>query len=142
LTQAGLEATVFTGAEQYKGGSGKAVFVITGHSSDELANLVRQLGECGYFRGNFVIFNSCNTPLTHQLAVEINGRYGALGTYGFSDKIMATDVENYMLDLADKVSAETTHSLLDILNQTVDPPSRSKDCAPRIKNTLHSFLGR
>ena len=111
--------TVFTGAEHYTGDSGKAVFVITGHSSVELANLVHQLGEGGFFKGNFVVFNSCNTPLTHQLAVEINGRYGACATYAFSDKIMASDVENYMLELAHSLSSDRQRPLLDLLNQAV-----------------------
>jgi hypothetical protein len=45
LRNAHVEVRAFTGVERYQGESGKAVFVVTGHSSEELATLIRQLGE-------------------------------------------------------------------------------------------------
>jgi hypothetical protein len=49
LTTLGLKPTVFAG-EKYTGSTGRTVIVITGHTSEQLAKYVRQLGEAGTSR--------------------------------------------------------------------------------------------
>src|SRR5207248_1419907 len=66
---------------------GKAVIVISGHSSGQLAGFVDRLGEAGVFRDNYVVFNSCEAPLTREMIERINGLYGAAGLFGYQGKI-------------------------------------------------------
>jgi hypothetical protein len=67
-------------------GRGKGLIVITAHSSEELAGFVRDLGSKGVFEGNYVLFNSCETPLTRALVTEINTRYKAVATFAHDTK--------------------------------------------------------
>lgn len=99
LRSANVDVILFSSVERCQDQGRKAVFVVTGHSSEALAILVHQLGEAGFFRHNLVVFNSCRTPLTRELVIDINGRYGAIGTYAFSDKIMAAAVQEYLFEL-------------------------------------------
>jgi hypothetical protein len=85
--------------KRYAGPSDRAVIVITGHSDTALAEWVRRLGEAGYFKNNLVVFNSCETPLTNQLIFEITTRFGAVGSYTFEGKILASNVEDFVADL-------------------------------------------
>ncbi len=119
LKSAGVNVTVFAGTEKYSGPSGKAVFVITGHSSEELAEFVRQLGEGGFLKDNYVVFNSCETEMTRQLIAEINGRFGAVGTYAFEGKILAASVQDYLLSLVKGLTGKPGQNLIEILNRAV-----------------------
>jgi hypothetical protein len=65
---------------------GKGLIIITGHSSDELADFVRTLGQAGVFRDNYVLFNSCETPLSRQVITEINTRYAAVATFAHQNR--------------------------------------------------------
>ena len=119
LKAAKVGVSVISGSEKYSGKSGKAVFVITGHSSEELAGFVRQLGDGGFLKNNYVIFNSCETDLTRELLTEINGRYGAIGTYAFEGKIMAASVQEYLLDLVKELNGKTKLNLMELLSRMV-----------------------
>ena len=86
---------------RYVAPRGKGVIVITGHSDKALATFVNELGEKGYFRDNFVLFNSCETKLTHQMLTKINSEYGAIASYGHEGVISASKVQQSMVELAD-----------------------------------------
>lgn len=91
----------------WTGGKGKKVFVITGHSDENLAAFVRSLGDKKYFEGNYVIFNSCETTLSEQLVAEITSRYGAISVFQYADKIDPSDVETALLDMVKKRPKDT-----------------------------------
>jgi hypothetical protein len=94
--KAGIKVIKFNGDPAdpaWTGGKGKAVIVITGHSNEELAGYVRALGKAGYLDGNYVVFNSCETPLTRELSVEITGEYKAAAVFCYEGKILAKDVK-------------------------------------------------
>jgi hypothetical protein len=103
LSEANVEIKQFKVGMVYDGKQGRAVFVITGHSSEQLAAFIRQVGEAGFFRDNYVVLNSCGVGPAPQLVNEINSKYGAAGTFSFQGEIRAAAVQNYMLDLAEKL---------------------------------------
>ncbi len=119
LKAAKVQVSVISGHEKYTGKRDRAVFVITGHSSDQLAVFVRQLGDGGFLKNNYVIFNSCETDLTRELLAEINSRYGAIGTYTFEGKIMAASVQDYLLDLVHGLKGGKKHNLMELLSAMV-----------------------
>jgi len=103
LSQANVEIKQFKVGMVYDGKQGRAVFVITGHSSEQLVAFVRQVGEAGFFRDNYVVLNSCGVDPVPQLVNEINSKYGAVGTFSFQGEIRAAAVQNYLLDLVEKL---------------------------------------
>lgn len=118
LTEKGIvvEDVANTSEWSWRHGGGKAVLVITAHSSQELRRYVQYLGEKGVFRDNVVVLNSCGTPVTRDLAESINADFGAIATLTFQDKISAADVEDFLLavanDLADGGELEFAKSVL------------------------------
>ena len=74
----------------WNGGGGKGLVVITGHSSEELAHFVDAVGAAGFFRDNYVLFNSCETPLTREMISAINSKHGALATFEMDPKNWTT----------------------------------------------------
>jgi hypothetical protein len=118
LTAEGLKPDVFAG-QKYAGPTGRAVIVITGHTSAELAKYVRELGEAGYFKDNFVVFNSCESPLTEQLLTEMTSRYGAAAAFAHEKKIGIDEVQQYLLDFVKKVKATGELNLFKLLLETL-----------------------
>lgn len=84
-------------------GHSRLVIAISGHIDESLAAFVRRAGEAGHFRNNIVVFNSCASELTSQLAHEINTRYGAIATYRYEGKIPAVKVQEILLKLNDNI---------------------------------------
>ena len=84
----------------WKHGTGKTVLVVTGHSTEALRDYVSYLGEKGVFRDNLVVLNSCGTVVTREIAEAINVEYGAVATMVFQGKIGASDVEDFLISLA------------------------------------------
>ncbi|MDB5356022.1 MAG: hypothetical protein JWN24_2475 [Phycisphaerales bacterium] len=129
LIQAGVNVIEFNGADgaHWLGAKGQTMIVITGHSDPELAGFVKALGEAGYLDGNYVVFNSCGTPLTRSLVDLINGRYKATGTFTYEGKISAANVENMLSELASKLKLHCQDFLkqagppkfVDLLRETV-----------------------
>lgn len=105
---------------KWTGGKGKALIVITGHISNELANLIRKLGEDGYFEGNYVLINSCRTKLTNELVSEINGRFGGVATLQHKGAIKPLAVEQFLVALSEKVGEqkEFRRIIVEALNQS------------------------
>ena len=105
---------------KWTGGKGKALFVITGHISKELANLIRKLGEDGYFEGNYVLINSCRTKLTTELVSEINGHFGGVATLQHKGAIKPLDLEQFLVALSEKVGEqkEFRRRIVEALNQS------------------------
>lgn len=98
-----------TSIPKWGGASGKGVIVITGHSSDELREFIQNLGEAGYFRDNYVLFNSCETVANKAILRDITGKYGAIGVAGAQGVITASQVEEFLADLASQINARTNH---------------------------------
>jgi hypothetical protein len=86
-------------------GTGKNVIVITGHIDDKLANFLRELGNAGYFRGNYVVLNTCYTAASTGLIAEINQAFGAHGCLRYEGKIAPDRVGELLTSVA-KQSAE------------------------------------
>jgi len=84
----------------WTGGAGKGVIVITGHIDAKLAEFVRTLGQAGYFKGNYVLLNTCNDVPTRALVASISADHGALGTFCYDSKIKAGDVEGFVYTAA------------------------------------------
>jgi hypothetical protein len=103
------------GVQMASVGRGKGLIVITGHSSGELAEFVRRLGSQGIFEGNFVVFNSCETPLSRQLITEINTRYNAIATFAHEGKIMVNDLDGFLGDFALDLNKGSTTSFHEML---------------------------
>jgi phosphoglycolate phosphatase-like HAD superfamily hydrolase len=96
-------------------GKGKGLIVITGHSSDELAMFVHELGTKGAFEGNYVMFNSCETPLTRQLITEMNTRYGAMATFAQQGKIKVNDLDGFLVDFSESLQKVQRASFRDLM---------------------------
>jgi hypothetical protein len=122
LAKANVEIKQFKVGMLYDGERGRAVFVITGHSSEQLVTFVRQVGEAGFFRDNYVVLNSCGVGPATALASEINTKYGAVGTFSFQGEIRASAVQNYMLDLLERLKGSEAHKFVPLLIES----SRSK----------------
>lgn len=101
LDRGPLKPVPFGPNDVWKEAPGKTVIVITGHSAKELADFVDRLGNAGVFRDNYVVFNSCETPLTVELIERINGVFGAAGLFGFNGKIPLAKAGDLVKDLAD-----------------------------------------
>ena len=94
---------VFDGTSPYEGPTGRIVIVITGHVNERLAAFVRKLGELGYLKGNFVVFNSCEQELTKELIVEMSERFGAVAVFSHQGKILGDELRPYLLEFAKRV---------------------------------------
>ena len=103
----------------WKGGTGKAVIVITGHIDEQLVAFVHELGKAGYYRDNYIILNSCNEPATRTLASSIVKDYGAVGAFCYDSKIKAASVESFMLDLIETVRKGIDKRFVDLMNSTI-----------------------
>jgi hypothetical protein len=103
------------GVQMASVGKGKGLIVITGHSSEELAEFVRTLGSQGVFEGNFVVFNSCETALSRQLITEINTRYNAIATFAHEGKIMVNDLDGFLGDFSSELTKGSTSSFHEML---------------------------
>jgi hypothetical protein len=119
LTAAKINIIRYSPGLKWTNGKGKALIVITGHISKELANLIRKLGEDGYFEGNYVLINSCRTKLTTELVSEINERFGGVATLQHKGAIKPLDVENFVMALSEKVGEqkEFREIIAEALNQ-------------------------
>lgn len=84
----------------------RAVVVITGHIDQNLASFVRHLGEMGWLRGKYVLFNSCYQELSSQLVAEINSHYGAVATYRHEGRIRPDRVGDVLFDLVEEIRRE------------------------------------
>jgi hypothetical protein len=83
--------------------SGNAfVIVITGSTGPQLAKLVRDLGERGFLKDNFVLFEACGEALSEALVSEMTGRFGVRAAYHFTGPIHPEDAAA----LLDEVLAE------------------------------------
>jgi hypothetical protein len=104
----------------WTGGTNKGIIVITGHSSPGLARFVETIGTAGYFRDNFVVFNSCGTALTEEMISRINSDHGAIATLGFQGTIEAAKVNLFLLDAIQKTFEEKDHprSFADVVAQS------------------------
>ena len=99
------------------------MIVITGHSDERLGAFVRMLGEANVFKGNLVIFNSCETPLTDRLVREMNTRFGAIGALQHDGKIKPADVEDFLSGLIEQMKKEPRLPLWrQVLNTMRDSP--------------------
>jgi hypothetical protein len=106
LRKAGMDVRTFTpGAKIWNGEHGKAVIVITGHIDQRLASFVNDLGRQGVFDGNYVVFNSCRSPLTRELITAINTKFNAEATFAYDAKIDASNVSNLVRELAQTIQA-------------------------------------
>jgi hypothetical protein len=117
LQKAGIAPTVFAG-KKYAGTGNRTVIVITGHTSEELAKYVRELGDAGYFRDNYVVFNSCEAALTEQLRTEITTRYGAAAAFSPEGTITVNSVQQAVLDLVNRVRENKEQNLFRLLNDS------------------------
>ena len=108
LVKAGVTIISFTKTQQpsWTNGQGKAVIVITGHIDQNLARFVSALGERGYFEGNYVVFNSCRSPLSRMLVNRISSRYKAAAAFSFDSKIQTASVEDFLIELTQANAAD------------------------------------
>ena len=118
LNQLGVKWVPFGGKKPWTGGQGKAVVVVTGHTSEELANFARSMGEAGYLTGNYVVFNSCESPLTRRLLTEITTRYGAIASFCHEGAIPADKVQDFVIGLAKKVKEGGNRRFVDLLMES------------------------
>jgi hypothetical protein len=121
LTSAGVSVINVSKAQigPWTGGRGKGLIVITGHSDAALADFVQHLGQNGYFKDNYVIFNSCRTPLTRSLVDRINGSFGASGTFAFDSKIDVARAEDFLADMAQRFTSAPDQTFETILRDSV-----------------------
>lgn len=107
LREQGVQVSEFQNGSisSWDGGEGKGVIVITGHSNEEMANFIRAVGKAGYFRNNYVLFNSCETELTRKMITQINSEYGAVATFAHQGTIEASKVNLFINDLISRVLA-------------------------------------
>ena len=122
LTNAGIEVATYrkTSAFTWRATGSKGVIVITGHSSDELAAFIKDLGDSGALRGNFVIFNSCQTAVTRELATRMVEDYGAQAVFVHRGIIRAATVQALMVDFAKSLKQPGSQALPDRLRSLLN----------------------
>jgi hypothetical protein len=98
-----VRVETFREGVRWDGRRGKAVLIITGHTSDQLAAFVDAVGVAGFFQENYVVFNSCESPLTKELAARISNRYGAVAIFCHEGTIAADKVQDYLIDLTERI---------------------------------------
>lgn len=104
LKAQGVSVKLWKSGQQWDGGSGRAVIVITGHIDEQLAIFVRELGRAGVFKGNYVVFGSCYGELSSRLIREINNDFQAVGTFRFEGKISPYALQDVVTDLTDRIT--------------------------------------
>jgi hypothetical protein len=92
-----------------QGAPESAVF-LTGHSDKSLADLVQRLGRAGHFMDKYVVFQTCETPLTRLLKTEIIEKYFAIGVSSFVGEIEPAQVGGFLNDVAPWLSG---HAVID-----------------------------
>jgi hypothetical protein len=103
------------GTQMASVGKGKGLIVITAHSNEDLATFVHELGRQGAFEGNYVLFNSCETPLSRQLITEINTRYRAVATFAHQGAVGVNDLDGFMTDFADAITRQGRSNFRDLV---------------------------
>ena len=121
LTSAGVRVVSYKPGAQLASASyaGKGLIVITGHSSAELAGFVHALGAQGAFKNSYVLFNSCETPLSRQLIAEINTRYGAAATFAHEGKIQVNDLDPFLSTFAKRLSTDGAKSFHELIMRSL-----------------------
>jgi hypothetical protein len=114
LTRAGVQIVNGVPAPS-KPGPSKNVIVISGHSNEQLAAFVEALGKAGAFKNNFVILNSCETPLTQEMLDRVTQEFGARAAFSQEGQIPASGVEDMLVSLSDKIRNHPRSFLVDIL---------------------------
>lgn len=118
LTSAGIQ--IVTGIpKSVSVGRTKNVIVITAHSDEQLAAFIDSLGKAGAFKGNYVLLNSCETPLTSDIADRIMQTYGAKATFLHEGLIPASKVQDLMVNLATDIKKQPRRSLVDVFSNAV-----------------------
>ena len=112
LLKAAATLVTFTKSSQpaWAYGKGKAVIVITGHIDANLAKFVNALGAAGYFDGNYVVFNSCRSPLSRDLVNQVTTRFKAAATFSFDSKIQTSGVEDFLVELTGAIREDAPAS--------------------------------
>lgn len=92
------------------------VILISAHSSDALKTMVIDLGDNGVFKGNLIIFMSCRTQVTRELA-EYMGGVGAVGVVMTDRVIPIRDASKAIIALLEKFDfpASATRLLKDVV---------------------------
>ncbi|MEM7305041.1 MAG: hypothetical protein AAF682_00150 [Planctomycetota bacterium] len=109
-----LEAGAFP---SWDGGTGKSVIVITGHIDEKLASFIEELGTKGYFKGNYVLLNTCRETPTRSLASRVIQAHGALGTFTYDSKIDGGAVENSLFELLDRIKSGEQRSFVETVKE-------------------------
>jgi len=79
---------------------------------------VSKLGDLKVFKDNFVIFLSCETPLTRTLVTKIVSKYGAKAVFSPEGTIKASDVQQFLEDLAPHLANPGQSRFRDIIFET------------------------
>ncbi len=95
--------------------SSQSVIVITGDSDENLFRFVEHAGESGIFRNNLVIFNSCGTEITEEIAEKINSHYGAKGILVYQGIIDVSLVEDMLVEFLEKLKSSSGHLLTEYI---------------------------
>jgi hypothetical protein len=77
--------------------------ILSGHSDEELAGFVFDLGDKGILKDRTIIFESCETPMTAGL-IRIMLADGARAVFAFEGKISPNQLEQANIDLARELS--------------------------------------
>jgi hypothetical protein len=92
LLAKGIDVQTWHAGQRWTGGGGRSVFVVTGHIDKQLAAFVRELGDAGVFKDNYVVFASCYGSLSTELVAEMNTAFKAAATFKFEGQINPYDV--------------------------------------------------
>jgi hypothetical protein len=97
----------------------RSVVIITGKSSTEFAKFVERVGKKGGFKSRLVILNSCETPLTRQLILEIQTRWGAWGVYAHEGLIDQIAMQDGLLEFKNRFGSERGSRLARLWEQSM-----------------------
>ena len=122
LTKNGITVISFTETSQpiWQNGEGKGLIVITGHIDEHLAAFVHALGDKGYLKGNYVVFNSCRSPLTRQLISKMNVDFGAAATFAFDSTIDDKNAEDFLVDFSSNLKSQPTQQFDVLLRSSLE----------------------
>jgi len=120
LVEKGMSVTSFSGTGRLpKMARGNGLIVITAHSNEALGKFVQSLGDAGALEGQYVVFNSCQTPLTRKLVADMMSKYGATAVYAPEGKIQVAKVSPFMRSLTDQLANQPGRSFADVLSESI-----------------------
>lgn len=93
----------------------KNIIIVSANSDEGLSKYISALGKAGAFTGNYVMLNTCETPITQKIADKITRQYGAKAVFLHSGFVKASTIQDMLVSLSKSIAHKPNGSLVDAL---------------------------